>query len=100
MACCQSGRSRRTGEAFEAMPIGSTPIAPAITETTMALHFIGFRDDRYRTACRAFGRPDFVHRIWDYRAAAEIADGDTAVFADGDETVRKSPFAYNDSEKF
>lgn len=46
-------------------------------------HFVGFRDDRYLSAVRAFGLPDFIHRGWDKRALREIADGDLIVFADG-----------------
>ena len=46
-------------------------------------HFVGFRDDRYVAAVKAFGPPDFVHRGWDMRARREIADDDLVVFADG-----------------
>lgn len=47
------------------------------------VHFVGFRDDRFLSAVRAFGRPDFIHRGWDMRARREIADGDLIIFADG-----------------
>ena len=50
----------------------------------MATHFVGFRDDRYWNAVRAFGLPDFIHRKWDLRARREIIDGDIVVFASGD----------------
>ena len=50
-----------------------------------ALHFVGFRGDEYASACRVFGRPDFVHIGWDLRAQREIADGDTVVFARGED---------------
>ena len=36
-----------------------------------SLHFVRFRDDRYLTAVKVFGRPDFIHRHWDHRAVAE-----------------------------
>ncbi len=56
----------------------------------MALHFVGFRDDRYWKAepryVRAvaiFGEPDFCHRTWDARAHADVAPGDTVVWANG-----------------
>lgn len=49
----------------------------------MALHFVGFRDDRYWNAVRVFGLPDFYHMAWDRRARREIAEGDTVVFAQG-----------------
>lgn len=48
-------------------------------------HFVGFRDDRYWNAVKVFGPPDFIHRRWDKRAAREIADVDSIVFAEGDE---------------
>jgi hypothetical protein len=48
------------------------------------VHYVGFRDDRYLTARRAFGGPAFIHRWWDRRAAREIAPGDLVVFATGD----------------
>jgi hypothetical protein len=47
------------------------------------VHFVGFRGDEYLSACRVFGRPDFVHRIWDRRSRREIADCDLVVFATG-----------------
>lgn len=47
------------------------------------LHFVGFKDDRWWNAVKVFGKPDFVHRIWDMRALREIWDeGDIVVFAD------------------
>lgn len=46
------------------------------------LHFVGFRGDEYTAAVRVFGRPDFIHRIWDKRAWAESRDEtDVVVFA-------------------
>lgn len=66
----------------------------------MALHFVGFKDDRVRGAVRVFGRPDFWHRIWDARAHQEIADGDIAVFADGQETDPVRQFTHDDSQMF
>lgn len=56
-----------------------------------ALHFVGFRNDRYWNAVRVFGRPDFIHRRWDRRAQREIADGDTVLFADKDERQAFGP---------
>ena len=58
----------------------------------MAVHFIGFRDDRYHNAVRVFGQPDFIHRHWDVRAMQEIAEGDVVVFAKGAES--DPPCAY------
>lgn len=66
----------------------------------MAVHFIGFKDDRFAVAAKVFGRPDFIHRHWDHRAKAEIADGDVAVFASGNEHDDPTPFAYDDSAHF
>ena len=53
------------------------PIVPA-------LHFVGFRDDRYWNAVRIWGKPDFVHITYDRYAAHDMAPGDTIVFAKGD----------------
>lgn len=47
------------------------------------LHFVGFKDDRFLTAVRVFGQPDFIHPGWDLRAFREIAPGDTVIFATG-----------------
>ena len=49
-----------------------------------AVHFIGFRDDRYWNAVRIWGQPDFVHITFDRYAAQDIAPWDVAVFAEGD----------------
>lgn len=64
------------------------------------LHFVGFKDDRYNNAVKVFGKPDFVHRFWDRRAADEVCEGDVAVFATGDEFAPVNPFAYDDSAHF
>jgi len=34
----------------------------------MAIHFVGFRNDRYWNAVRIWGFPDFIHPRWDVRA--------------------------------
>ena len=72
-----------------------------------ALHFVGFKDDRYNTAIRVFGKPDFIHRFWDRRAQREIDEGDVIVFAKGDESQAFGPngndiheFTYDDSAHF
>ena len=62
-----------------------------------ALHFVGFRDDRWHNAIRVFGHPDFIHPKWDMRARRELADGDVIVFADGDEN---SPLAKHNATDF
>jgi hypothetical protein len=61
------------------------------------LHFVGFKDDRVHHAIKVFGRPDFWHRRYDYRAVCEFADGDIVVFADGDERSPVNPHAFDDS---
>lgn len=50
-----------------------------------ALHFVGFRDDRYWNAVRVWGPPSFIHFRWDKRAQRDIYVGDIVVFATGDE---------------
>jgi hypothetical protein len=64
----------------------------------VALHFVGFGDDRVFNARAIFGQPDFYHRNWDYRAKQEIVSGDVAVFATG--TIDDAPKAtgWDDSE--
>lgn len=64
---------------------------------THALHFVGFRDERFYRAARVFGRPDFIHRHWDGRAASMIAADDVAIFADGDEHDLPRLFSFDDS---
>ena len=63
---------------------------------TRCIHFVGFRDDRYWNAVRAFGLPDFIHRVWDRRAQREISDEDLIVFAKGEHDQPVSPFNGND----
>lgn len=41
----------------------------------MAVHFVGFRGDEYRSAVKVWGEPDFIHLGWDRRARREIVDG-------------------------
>jgi hypothetical protein len=62
-----------------------------------AIHFVGFKDDRYLTAKRFFGKPDFIHRHWDRRALDEVMPGDVVVFAGSQEVVE---FTYDDSAFF
>jgi hypothetical protein len=65
-----------------------------------AVHFVGFRGEEYHVAVRIFGRPDFVHRTWDRRAAAEIAAGDLAVFANpSDDPAAPSERCFDDSNQ-
>ena len=63
----------------------------------MAIHFIGFKDDRVWNAIRVWGMPDFWHRNWDVRAKQEIAPGDTAIFAKGSEHDEPKEQAHDDS---
>lgn len=65
-----------------------------------ALHFVRFKDDRYHNAVKTFGRPDFIHRFWDYRAFCEVVPGDTVVFAEGDDAQPIMQYAFDDSANF
>ena len=65
-----------------------------------AIHFVGFSNDRYNTAIKVFGTPDFIHRLWDRRAVNEVTKNDIVIFADGDETQAVETFAYDDSANF
>ena len=64
----------------------------------MALHFIGFKDERYYNAVKVFGQPDFIHRHWDVRAKHEIAQGDVAVFATKTYHDIPNEYTFNDSQ--
>ena len=61
-----------------------------------AIHFVGFRDDRYWSAVKVWGKPDFIHRRWDKRAQREILESDTIVFAIGDDTQEPANFSGDD----
>ena len=45
------------------------------------VHFVGFRGDEYHSAVKVWGKPTFIHRIWDVRAAQEAQPEDVVVFA-------------------
>lgn len=62
-----------------------------------AYHFVGFKDDRVFNALKVFGPPDFWHRHWDYRAVDEVMEGDTVIFATGDDNEPPYRFAFDDS---
>jgi hypothetical protein len=64
------------------------------------MHFVGFKDNRWFNAVRVFGKPDFIHRRWDYRAVSEVCDGDTVIFADGDEHSPIDQYSFDDSANF
>jgi hypothetical protein len=70
------------------------------------LHFVGFpypryeKDERVWRAIAIWGWPDFYHRSWDNRARREIADGDTIIFAKGDENQTPTDYSYDDSAHF
>jgi hypothetical protein len=58
-----------------------------------AVHYVGFRDDRYWNAFRIWGGPRIFHRWWDERARREIGAEDVVIFADGEWT--QAPRAFN-----
>lgn len=47
----------------------------------VTVHFVGFRGEEYHQAVKVWGKPHFVHRYWDVRAAAEAQPEDVVVFA-------------------
>ena len=64
------------------------------------MHFVGFRGDEYHSAVSVWGKPTFVHRIWDVRAAAEAQPEDVVVFArskDWENRDNPSKFSFDDS---
>lgn len=50
-----------------------------------ALHFVGFRGDEYHSAVRIWGRPNFIHPVWDRWAEQDMHPVDTVIFASGTE---------------
>lgn len=69
---------------------------PFASRTRTCVHFVGFRGDEYISAIRVWGPPDFIHIGWDLRARREIAEGDTVVFARGDDRQEPSRHSYPD----
>jgi hypothetical protein len=63
----------------------------------LAVHFVGFKDERVYNALKVFGKPDFWHRFWDLRAVAEVVEGDTVIFATGNEYTTPNVNAFDDS---
>lgn len=64
-----------------------------------ALHFVRFPDNhglRFCNAVRVFGRPDFMHKVWDRRVRREIFDGDTVLFAKGEHDQAVAEFNGDD----
>ena len=65
-----------------------------------SVHFVGFRGDEYLRAVRIWGKPNFIHRVWDVRARAEVASGDLVVFArpkDWENLSDPNPLCFDDS---
>jgi hypothetical protein len=59
------------------------------------IHFVGFRGEEYRSACRVWGVPNFIHPVNDPRSRREIHASDTVVYANGSES---RPTEYNASD--
>ncbi|AMN41094.1 hypothetical protein RHPLAN_26560 [Rhodoplanes sp. Z2-YC6860] len=57
-----------------------------------AVHYVGFRDDRFWNAYRIWGGPRIIHRWWDKRAQREIGPDDIVIFAEGDWRQEPKPF--------
>ena len=66
-----------------------------------ALHFVGFKTTgQLWLARQVLGAPDFIHRFWDQRAKAEVAPGDTVIYATGDDLQPVRVWSYDDSAQF
>ena len=62
------------------------------------IHFVGFRGEEYNSAVKIWGKPDFFHKIWDYRAVGDIVPGvDTVIFAKYSPDDKPSEYSYDDS---
>ena len=57
-----------------------------------AVHYVGFKDDRYMAAWSSWRGPAFIHRWWDNRARRDIGPDDIVIFANGDWRQRPKPF--------
>jgi hypothetical protein len=53
-----------------------------IEHAIRAVHYVGFRDDRYWSAFRIWGGPRFIHRGWDLRARRDVGPDDVVIFAE------------------
>jgi len=85
------------------LPDGRLRLTPSAWRSMLkvpTLHFVGFKDDRWHSAVKVFGKPDFIHRRWDARAVCEVCEGDVVVFAEGDEHSTVYQFAYDYSAYF
>lgn len=63
------------------------------------IHFIGFRGDEFGRAQKVFGPPDFIHRHYDRRTVAMVAEGDVMIFAKGNDQ-EVAEFVDDDSQFF
>lgn len=63
------------------------------------VHYVGFRDDRYNSARKAFGGPAIIHRVWDQRAQRDIGPEDIVIFANGDDTQPLARFNGSDIDE-
>jgi hypothetical protein len=63
---------------------------------TPVVHFVGFTDDRFWSAVKVWGRPEYIHRGWDLRARRELHPADTIVFAEGEHDQPMREKSYSD----
>ena len=68
----------------------------------MAVHFVGFRKDQeYFQAVMVWGKPDFIHLVFDYRSRGDMDfDNDTIVIAQKSPIVPTGPYSDQDHERF
>lgn len=66
----------------------------------MAVWFVGFKGDEFRSAVRVWGQPDFVSRWNDnrFRFGGERDPDDVVVFANGEEDRDRGVWSFNDSD--
>lgn len=76
---------------FHTNPVPHCPWQSGTHIKRPLLHFVGFKDDRWHSAVRVWGKPDFIHRFYDHRAVGDMAPGDKVVFA-CPEVVRENSF--------
>ncbi len=76
----------------------NAPIDLLDCDPTPVLHFVGFRGEEYHSAVNVFGAPDFIHKVWDHRAVADVTQNDTVVFAKYHD-CDPSPYSFDDSNQ-
>ena len=86
---------------IQVTPFTLPPEYEILVTMNSAVHFVGFRGDEFHSAVRVFGKPDFYHRVWDFRAQQECGSSDVVVFSSRVRNVSEpSVYSFDDSAVF